>query len=163
MSTHGIKWIQIDTREHSYERKRIEGQFDRLGQLHFSSKLYVGDYCFFTAPQYVVDRKQNLLELCQNVCQEHERFKAELVRALEHGIHITIVCEHGEGIKTLEDVYWWQNPRRAESPKATNGEQLYKSLCTIKERYGVDFIFCEPSETGQVIIEELMRWQNKDM
>ena len=109
-------------------------------------------------------------ELCGNVCQQHERFKAELVRAIQQDIKIVILVEHGEDIKTLEDVYFWQNPRKHEirwktvngrkvktvcSEKAVDGMQLYKSLCTIRDRYNVDFVFCEKSETGKKIVEIL--------
>lgn len=41
------------------------------------------------------------------------------------------------------------------SEKAVDGMQLYKSLCTIRDRYNVDFVFCEKSETGKKIVEIL--------
>ena len=40
-------------------------------------------------------------------------------------------------------------------PKATRGDQLYKSLCTIRDRYGVDFQFCNKKQTGAKIVEIL--------
>jgi hypothetical protein len=89
------------------------------------------------------------------VCQQHERFQKELVRAMDAGIQIIILCEHGEEIKCLEDVYFWDNPRLKESPKATTGESLYKSLMTIKNRYNVRFEFCTKKETGSKIMELL--------
>jgi len=55
----------------------------------------------------------------------------------------------------MEDVYFWQNPRLKTSPKATNGEQLYKSLMTIKQRYGARFEFCDKRQTGRRIAEIL--------
>ena len=41
------------------------------------------------------------------------------------------------------------------SDKAVDGEQLYKSLCTIRDRYNVRFEFCEKKETGERIVELL--------
>ena len=41
------------------------------------------------------------------------------------------------------------------SAKAVDGNQLYKSLCTIRDRYNVRFEFCEKKDTGQRIIELL--------
>lgn len=147
--------IQIDSREHKEERERIEKQLDSLGVQHFVSKLYVGDYCNLDNPRHVVDRKKDLGEICGNVCQQHERFRAELIRAQEAGIHITILCEHGNGIKQLEDVYFWDNPRRKASPKAMQGWRLFEVLSTMSEKYGVDFQFCSKRQTGKRIMEIL--------
>lgn len=162
--------IQVDSREHKREWERIQKQFDSLGIKYFRSKLYVGDYQSLDNPRLVIDRKKDLQELCGNVCQQHERFKAELVRAIQSGIKIVILCEHGEDVKSLEDVYFWQNPRKHKviwktvngkrvktvvSDKAVDGNQLYKSLCTIRDRYNVDFVFCTKEETGRKIVEIL--------
>ena len=158
--------IQYDTREHARQIERIRKQFDEFGVKHFSSKLYVGDYMSLDNPRLIVDRKQNLSELCSNVCQQHERFRAELVRAKENGIQLVILCEHGKGIETLEDVIFWQNPRATTRKKvdgkwqevhtkAMNGETLYKILSTLHRKYGVEFQFCTKDETGKRIIELL--------
>ena len=162
--------VQVDTREHAKEWERIKGQFDALGVQYFRSKMYVGDYQSLDNPRLVIDRKKDLQEICGNVCQQHERFKAELFRAKEQGIKLVILCEHGADIQTLEDVFFWQNPRKYQirwktvngkrvkdviSAKAVDGNQLYKSLCTIHDRYNVDFIFCQKEETGQKIIDIL--------
>lgn len=147
--------IQIDSREHKWELARIQRQLTAVGCKTIVSKLYVGDYQSLDNPRLVIDRKKDLLELCGNVCQQHERFQKELVRAMDAGIQIIILCEHGEEIKCLEDVYFWDNPRLKESPKATTGERLYKSLMTIKNRYNVRFEFCTKKETGSKIMELL--------
>lgn len=162
--------VQVDTREHTKEWERIKGQFDALGVQYFRSKMYVGDYQSLDNPRLVIDRKKDLQEICGNVSQQHERFKAELLRAKEQGIKLVILCEHGADIKSLEDIYFWQNPRKYQirwktvngkrvkdviSAKAVDGNQLYKSLCTIRDRYNVDFVFCQKGETGQKIIDIL--------
>lgn len=162
--------LQIDSREKPKELARITKQFDHLGVKYFKSKLYVGDYMSLDNPRLVVDRKKDLQELCGNVTQQHERFKDELIRAKEHGIHIIILCEHGDGVQELEDVIFWVNPRSEEMewrmvdghptkvfkyPRATRGDQLYKSLCTISERYDVEFRFCTKQQTGAEIVRLL--------
>ena len=147
--------IQIDSREHKFELARIQKQLTRAGCKTIISKLYVGDYQSLDNPRLVVDRKKDLQELCGNVCQQHERFKNELIRALEAGIQIIILCEHGADVQSLEDVYFWDNPRLKKSPKATSGESLYRSLCTIRDRYNVRFEFCTKRETGKRIMELL--------
>lgn len=147
--------IQIDSREHKFELARIQRQLTAAGCKTIVSKLYVGDYQSLDNPRLVVDRKKDLKELCGNVCQQHERFKKELIRAIEAGIQIIILCEHGRDIQCLEDVYFWDNPRLKESPKATTGESLYRSLCTIRDKYNVRFEFCTKRETGKRIMELL--------
>ncbi len=149
--------IQIDSREHKSELERVRGQLERAGCRTFVSKLAVGDYMNLDNPRLIIDRKKDLNELCSNVCQQHERFRAELIRANEIGIQLVILCEHGKGIKDLTDVYFWDNPRKRYSPKATTGEQLYKSLCTIRDRYNVRFEFCDKRQTGKMIVEILSK------
>ena len=114
----------------------------------------------------IVDRKQNLTEVCSNVCQDHDRFRRELVLAKENGIQLIILCEHGKDIKSLEDVIFWKNPRSEKRKKidgkwqtvqtnAMKGDVLYKILTTLQEKYGVRFEFCDKDETGKRIVELL--------
>lgn len=162
--------IQVDTREHKKEWERIQKQFDQIKDVqYFRSKLYVGDYQSLDNPRLVIDRKKDLQELCGNVAQQHERFKNELIRARQAGIQVVILVEHG-GIDCLEDVFFWENPRKHKviwrtidgkrqrtvlSEKAIDGKQLYKSLCAIRDRYGVRFEFCSKKETGKEIVRIL--------
>ena len=162
--------IQIDSREKARAITKIIKTFDENGVNHFSSKLLVGDYMNLDNPRLIIDRKQNLQELCGNVCQQHERFKKELIKAMQANIQLIVLVEHGPDVKSIEDVYFWQNPRKHEvrwrmvngrrekyvvSAKAVDGNQLYKSLCTIRDRYNVRFEFCEKKDTGRKIIELL--------
>lgn len=159
--------IQIDSREKARAITKIVEEFDRRGIRHPVSKLMVGDYMNYDNPRLIIDRKQNLSELCSNVCQQHERFRAELVRAQEYGIQLVILCEHGKGVRSLEDVIWWDNPRsvkrikgadgrwRNVETKAMQGDVLYKILCTMQRKYGVQFLFCDKKEAGRRIVEIL--------
>lgn len=158
--------IQVDSREHARAIRNIEKYFDSCGIDHFISKLYCGDYMSYDNPRLVIDRKQNLGELCSNVCQQHERFRNEMLRAKEHGIKIIFLCEHGKGIETLDDVLWWENPRGTKrirvdgkwiekSVKVLHGDVLYKILKTMERKYDVSFLFCDKSETGKRIVEIL--------
>lgn len=162
--------IQIDSREKARAIRKIIKTFDDNDVNFFSSKLLVGDYMNLDNPRLIIDRKQNLQELCANVCQQHERFKRELLKAMKANIQLIILVEHGPDIKSIEDVYFWQNPRKHEmrwrivngkreryivSAKAVDGNQLYKSLCTIRDRYNVRFEFCEKQDTGKRIMELL--------
>lgn len=147
--------IIIDTREHKFEIARIQRQIEREGVHTVVHKLDVGDYMDAENPALSIDRKHDLGELCGNVTQQHERFRRELLRAIKNNTKLVILIEHGDGIETLEDVWFWENPRKAYSERATSGQQLYKSLVTMQERYGVRFEFCDKRQTGHKIIEIL--------
>ena len=158
--------IQIDSREKAKAIQKIIAEFDRKGIKHPVSKLMVGDYMNYDNPRVIVDRKQNLTEVCSNVCQDHDRFRRELVLAKENGIQLIILCEHGKDIKSLEDVIFWKNPRSEKRKKidgkwqtvqtnAMKGDVLYKILTTLQDKYGVRFEFCDKDETGKKIVEIL--------
>lgn len=160
--------IQIDSREKARAIKKIVEEFDRQGVKHPVSKLMVGDYMNYDNPRLIIDRKQNLSELCSNVCQDHERFRRELILAQENDIQIIFLVEHGKGIRRLEDVIWWENPRRwkrwknpetgrweERETKAMKGDTLYKVLKTQERKYGCRFLFCDKADTGKEIIRIL--------
>lgn len=159
--------IQIDSREKARAIKKIVEEFEHQGISHPVSKLMVGDYMNYDNPRLIIDRKQNLSELCSNVCQDHERFRRELILAKENEIQIIFLVEHGKGIDRLSDVVWWENPRRFKrikdasgkwtdvETKAMQGETLYKILCTQERKYGCRFLFCEKKDTGKEIIRIL--------
>lgn len=160
--------IQIDSREKARAIKKIVEEFDRQGVKHPVSKLMVGDYMNYDNPRLIIDRKQNLSELCSNVCQDHERFRRELLLAKENGIQIIFLVEHGKGINSLEHVVFWENPRRWKrrwnqktgrweevETKAMTGEVLYKILRTQERKYGCKFMFCDKEQTGNEIIRIL--------
>lgn len=160
--------IQIDSREKARAIQKIVAEFDKRGIKHPVSKLMVGDYMNYDNPRVIVDRKQNLTEICSNVCQGHERFRRELIRAQENDIQLIILCEHGKGINCLEDVIWWDNPRserrvfdsltkkyEIKQTKAMQGEVLYKIMQTMTRKYGVRWEFCSKEQTGRRIIELL--------
>lgn len=166
--------IQIDSREKARAIQKIIKTFDDNGVKHFSSKLLVGDYMSLDNPRLIIDRKQDLQEICGNVRQDHERFKRELLKAMDAGIQLVILIEHGPDIRCLEDVYFFYQPemtrwrwktvevggkkknvREQYQQKAINGKTLYKSFCTIRDRYNVRFEFCEKKDTGKEIIRIL--------
>ena len=103
--------IQVDSREKAHAIEKILAEFDRQGVKWFVSKLPQADYMSLDNPKLLIDRKQNLNELCNNVVQDHKRFRAELLRAQEYGQHIIVLVEHSKNIRTLEDVIHWVNPR----------------------------------------------------
>lgn len=147
--------IQIDSREKPKATELIKAQFDLAGVKWFISKLPCGDYQSLDNAKFCIDRKQSLTEVCSNICQDHVRFRDELLRAQEYGIKLIFLVEHGNGIKSLSDVRHWVNPRKTVSPYALNGPELYKRLVTIENKYGTRFHFCTKQDTGKRIIQLL--------
>lgn len=147
--------VQVDTREKPDKIDHIIDYFEAEGIYHFRSKLPVGDYMNLDNARFVIDRKQNLQEVCGNLCQGHERFRQELIRAQRLGIKLALLIEHGRSIKTLDDVRYWRNPRRAVSPYALDGLAVYKRLMTISSKYDVDIHFCNKKQTGELIVQLL--------
>lgn len=163
--------IQIDSREKSKAIEAIVKDFDENGVQHFTSKLYVGDYMSLDNPRLVIDRKQNLFELANNVSSvpkkekdgrikkdangkpmtELQRFTRELRRAKEAGIHVIVLCEHSRKIRKLEDVRHWVNPRLKVSPLTMSGERLYTVLSMLTKTYDFEVKFCEKARTGAEI------------
>lgn len=149
-----------DSREKPQAVLKINNYFTQIGARVIRSKMYVGDYQLMSNPYLVIDRKQNLNELCNNVVQDHRRFTDELKRAEEVGISVVVLVEHGGGIKSVEDVPKWENPRLKESPLAVSGERLYKILKAIEYSYHCRFEFCNKAQTGRRIVEILMEGKN---
>lgn len=158
--------IQIDSREHAHAISKIKSEFNKHGVKFFVSKLHTGDYMSLDNPRIIVDRKKDLLELVMDCGVDHKRFRNELVRAQEMGIHLVILCEHGPDINDLTDVAWWQNPREWTREKidgvwqdvhhkVLQGDWLAKTLRTMISKYGIEVQFCNKDETGRRIIEIL--------
>jgi hypothetical protein len=133
-------------------------------------------------PRLIIDRKQNLTEICSNVTNNHDRFRNELIRAKDNGIKLIILIEHSNQIKSIDDVAKWQNPRKKEvqvyvddkcvkddngeeywipahyekrENKALSGETLANIMRTQERKYGCKFMFCDKLHTGKRIIEIL--------
>jgi ERCC4-type nuclease len=154
--------IQIDSREKAHAIEHIKEAFDRAGVKYYTSKLYIADYMSLDNPRIVVDRKKNLLELAQNLGTDKSRFYREVKRAVEHGIHIVVLCEHGPDIMRIEDVKDWNNPllnphNPGYKPFAITGRDLMERIYKVHISYGVDFMFCSKRDTGAKIIEILSR------
>jgi len=146
--------ILEDTRNKPSKNKHIRDQLEALGLRVERSKIYCGDYTWATDQKVCVDTKQDLQEVVGNVIHDHERFRAECIRAKEAGIQLVIlVCD--PKIKDVSQVFGWYNPRLRFSKKATTGRQLGKILYSMKEKYGVRFEFTTKDNLGKRIVELL--------
>ena len=121
-------------------------------------KLVVGDYALMPSLSKIVDTKENISEIAQNIGgtrEEHQRFIREVKLAQEIGTQLYILVENTDGIESVEDVVSWVNPRTEYSPKCIQGPRLAKAMRTIESRYGCVFMFCRPEEAAETIIDLL--------
>lgn len=119
-----------------------------------------------------VDTKKDMQEIVGNICgKQHERFRDECILAQNNDIKLIVLCENEEGVKTIADVFEWENPRSGiqkwittpsgerrkilKYPTATRGATLARAMKTMQDKYGVEFRFCTPEEAGQRIVELL--------
>lgn len=148
--------IQEDSRQHAgkHELKRLG--LEAAGHRIIRSKVIVGDYC--RPPEVAIDTKENMAEIAANIGgsrEEHQRFINELKLAQEIGTRLYILIENTDGIRTVQDVQSWKNPRSKASPHCIQGPRLAKAMDTIAERYGCRFRFCRPEEAARIIAEIL--------
>lgn len=145
--------ILVDTRERKNDH--VE-RFFMLSRIPFDrTKLYVGDYMEIGGT-VTIDRKQNLNELAMCLLgSSRRRFIDETMRAKRAGLELIILVEHGEGIKSINDVGAWVNPILDKHPNAVTGRSLMDAIYKFHIGYGVNIFFCDKTETGAKIIELL--------
>lgn len=143
-----------DSRQKPDKNSHIRKQLEELGYKVERTKIYCGDYTWATDQRICVDTKKDMNEIESNLIHDHERFRAECIRAQEAGIKLIILIQDPK-LKQMSDVFGWYNIRKKWSPKATSGKQLAKMMYSMKEKYGVDFQFATKSNIGKRILELL--------
>ena len=154
--------IQCDSREQ--KNKEILDYFNSVGQKYVVSKLYAGDYCNLHSPTVLIDTKKDIEEVIGNLTKDHQRFKAEILRATEEmGCKLVILVR--TPLKSLEEVKtyqvrrfgkWYKVPELRGKPMSNMSMQtLYKIMKTIEEKYNVEWRFCSRQDAGKIIINIL--------
>ena len=147
--------IITDTREKPRAIQKILTEFSRQGVTVVRRKLNFADYWNPENPKVIIDRKQNLLEVAQNLIWGRARFVREIERCNRAGCHMIVLVEHGGKIHKIEDVMNWKNPRLRESPYAVSGERLFNIMTMMASYYNIEWQFCDKGHTGKKIIEIL--------
>ena len=154
-----------DTRQQKGKHENISAYLHSVGVEMLRQKLDVGDYMTENS-QTSIDTKYGLQEVYGNLIGNHDRFRRECIRAKESGIHLIVLVEE-KGIRKLEDVKTWKNPRQyiyerlkssgnaKQKAPPVSSERLYGIMRTMSELYGVSWMFCEPNKTGQEIVRIL--------
>ena len=140
--------IIVDTRERKWGH--IRNWLEMHGIDYECKKLDFGDY-MLPGGRVTVDRKRNLDELAGNLCtKDKRRFWNEIRGASRAGLHVVVLCEHGQGIESPHDVLNW----RSNNTKIT-GEMVFSEMFNMSVAYGVEFLFCDTEQTGQRIAKIL--------
>lgn len=147
--------IIVDTREKPRAIVKILAYFRAQGFNVVRKKLNFADYWNPDRPNVIIDRKQNLGEVCQNLTYGKPRFLREVDRCHRAGCRMIVLIEHSNRIKCLEDVIYWTNPRLKESPLAVSGERLFRIMKAVGLRYDIEWQFCDKAHTGQRIAQIL--------
>lgn len=143
-----------DTRQQAGKHRNIHQYCEQAGIRIIRQALNVGDYQIAGKGDISVDTKQGVLELAGNVFQEHERFRAECLRAKECEIQLIILIEENLPGGRLD---LWRPPIRWDGAPAARFDPavLRKAMITMQQEYGVRFRFCDGRSTGKMLIEYL--------
>lgn len=134
----------------------------------------ISDICF----QNGIPESQ--MKLVQDLyVQRHGFFHRGLVRAKMYGVKLYILVENVEGVKSIDDLFRWVNPRSQiyvksnqiigwykngnprykmvqKYPSCMRGTQLAKACITMEKKYApVEFVFCRPDQAGPMIVKLL--------
>lgn len=158
--------LQEDTRQKPSEHRLKNEYWQSIGLKVVRTKLLVGDYMLIGGTRSV-DTKKDVLELCGNIIQKHDRFRRELKLAREVGISLTVLVENADGVTDFATLAAWRNPRAAINARRglrppVGGMQLAKACATMEKKYGVRFDFCPPQEAGARVLEILMEEGGRD-
>lgn len=143
-----------DTRQKINKHLNIHKYFDDAGIKYIRCALPFGDYAL--APKRVVDTKQDVHEVCINLCagkvSERMRFIDEIKTTNEGGSYIIFLIED-KRFKEISDLYGKRI--HCKNGRTISGDQLATSMHNVSKYYGCEFKFCDPKETGQRILELL--------
>lgn len=155
--------IICDSREK--KNSHILHYFDKNKIPYKITLMAIADYMLDSKHYIVIDRKQNLEEVCRNLTYKGKtkkenggkpipsdvaRFWREVRRAYANGVKMVVLVEHGEGIRTINDVATWGGSR-----SGITGRQLIDEMDRVATAYGVEWQFCTKAETPRKILEIL--------
>ncbi len=142
--------IEMDTRNKKDEY--VTNYFDKKGIKWIRNKLYAGDVKLLNSTNVIIDLKANVEEIAHNLCNtsEHERVKREIEKAREIGCKDFIFLIKTDKITNLQDLINWTSTK-----SRVKGAVLVKVMSTMKERYGVRFIFTTRANAPKKILELL--------
>ena len=162
--------VTTDTRQQAGKHVHVDGWLDAHGVTHAPAKLDFGDY-LAAGGNVSVDTKRDVEELCANVLgRGHDRFRRECERAQGAGYRLVVLVEGCAGVSDAAGLAAWAGARcaacrRCDWPRAwscprhratvTKASRLVRAMATMRERYGVELMFCARRDTARTICELL--------
>lgn len=144
--------IVEDTRNQIAKHRQLNDTLKAKGFTVVRSKLFVGDYTRLDNQTVCIDTKKDINEIAGNICgTQHERFRAECIRARDNFIKLIILIEE---IPPNNDLTQWVS-RKRKSAKQVKGETLKKAMQTMHDKYGVEFEFTTREKCANRIIDIL--------
>ena len=148
-----------DTRQKADKHQAKHQFWSEIGVGYMRSALAFGDY--IKAPSVAVDTKQDIYEIGMNMCgsgKEKHRFAAECKKAKDCGCKLYFLIED-KRFNGIGDLYGKQI--HLHNGMTVPGDQLATAMHTMSGRYGCEFVFCDPKESGRVIIKLLENGNGK--
>lgn len=142
--------IIVDSREKKWSH--IKEYFDKNNIEYKVEKLDEGDYFNTEHPEVVIDRKQNLQEICGNLAKGEEniiRFCKESKRAREKHLRFIVLIE-GTTCKSVKDISGWKSKYSYHT-----GKWLVNKMFDLTVAYGVEWMFCRKNQTAKEILRLL--------
>ena len=153
MAFHILEDSNQKANQHTAKRE----YFTQVGAEIIRLRLPVGDY--MVLPPVAVDTKQDIYEIANNIEHDHTRFRNECIKARTLGCRLIILIENEDGITCLDDLSGWRESdehfRMRGGKRRIEGKRLAACMTTMNKRYGVEFMFCTPSEAGKRVVEIL--------
>ena len=143
-----------DTKNKDKKHKNIHSYFESVGVEVIRHGMLVGDYMFPNDGSICIDTKMSMMEVSNNLYQDHKRFTAELALAQRCEIKLIILIEE-ETVSSWDELMKWTNHHPNASPLTPNGERCFKIMKALENKYGCRFEFCKHKDTGKKIIEIL--------
>lgn len=145
--------IVEDTRNKTGKHETKHKYWDAAGVTWLRSALPFADY--WPTPKMAIDTKQDIQEIAANMCgaaKEKKRFREECKKARDAGCKLIFLIEDKRYgcIDDLYDKQIWLH-----TGQIIPGDQLAIAMFTMQERYGCEFRFCDPEESGEIIREIL--------
>lgn len=132
--------VYVDTREQTpIEFKRS-----------ISIKLIVGDYTTKKHYNKLHLERKSPADLYGTILSGHKRFHKELRRAFEHQIGLIMVIECSE--EKFYSMLWKGGKFCKVKP-----ETLLKIITTLKERYGLTFVWCRDRRHMKKVMLQLLK------
>ena len=142
-----------DTRQKAEKHEIKHRYWESNGIGLVRSALPFGDY--ITAPKRAVDTKADIHEIAGNMCgnaREKKRFAEECKSAHGAGTKLIFLIED-KNYSNIEDLYGKQI--YIHNGMIIPGDQLATAMFTMQGRYNCEFVFCDPKDAGQKIMELL--------